>query len=180
MEKLRATISEKESNHAQKMDALNEKHRKEICSIKEQLSNIQEETNLKLEKANESLDKAVAQNKELLKEIETLKQTTEEGSESNNSGDDASGDVALKALENKNTLLQQTNDKLCAEKTKLKAELNSCETERDILAERVETSQCEVDSLKKAGVDYRFKIESMGTAIGKLEEKVKLLKKSSS
>ena len=135
MERLRATISEKESTHAQEMDALNEKHRKEICSIKEQLSNIQEETNLKLEKANESLDKAVAQNKELLKEIETLKQTTKEGSESNNSGDDASGDVALKAIENKNTLLQQTNDKLCAEKTKLKAELNSCETERDILAE---------------------------------------------
>ena len=43
-----------------------------------------------MEKANESLDKAVAQNKELLKEIETLKQTTEEGSESNNSGDDGS------------------------------------------------------------------------------------------
>ena len=71
---------------------------------------------------------------------------------SNDGGDDGSGDV-VKALENKNTLLQQTNDKLSGE-NEIEEELNSCETERDILAERVEASQCEVDSLKKAGVDY--------------------------
>ena len=132
MEKLRATISEKESNHAQKMDALNEKQSKGNMLHQGTAKQHSGGDQLKLEKANESLT-AVAQNKELLKEIETLKQTTEEGSESNNSGDDASGDVKKKALENKNTPLQQANDKLCAE-NEIGGRIKLGETERDILA----------------------------------------------
>ena len=128
-----------------------------------------------MEKANESLDKTVAQNKELLKEIETLKQTTQEGSESNNSGDDASGDVALKALENKNTLLQQTNDKLCAE-NEIGGRTKLVKQKEIFLRNGSRRRSAKLIRFEEGWRRLQFKIESMGTAIGKLEEKVKLLK----
>ena len=86
------------------------------------------------------------------------------------------GKTSKKDLENKHELLQQINDKLKGQLKTLQNEFENCENEKNVFANTTEQLQAENDKMKKSHTDNQFKMESMSTAIGKLEEKIKYLK----
>jgi centromeric protein E len=106
------------------------------------------------------------QNIAFIKEIDVLKQNINKAKES----------ADKNQYENKQILLQQTNDNLKEQLLMLQKELNSSKHEKSVIASTFEKLKTENDETKKNSENKTLEIESLSEAIAELEGKNKLLK----
>ena len=171
IEKLNKLLEEKTSHHTTIISNITKDHTVKLQQMEIQIDELKKNIQEEEEKRSATEEKNV----KLMDKVNALEKSIED--ENNRSTEmTAETENSKKDLENKHELLQQINDKLKGQLKTLQNEFENCENEKNVFANTTEQLQAENDKMKKSHTDNQFKMESMSTAIGKLEEKIKYLK----
>ena len=167
IEKLNKLLEEKTSHHTTIISNITKDHTVKLQQMEIQIDELKKNIQEEEEKRSATEEKNV----ELMDKVNALEKSIED--ENNRSTEmTAETENSKKDLENKHELLQQINDKLKGQLKTLQNEFENCENEKNVFANTTEQLQAENDKMKKSHTDNQFKMESMSTAIGKLEEKI--------